>query len=79
VQDHVASRPNGNLTFGGIGNPTFHDPSDLFLALPVIAPPFADLSPPAPGTLHYRQGTDHFTMSWDRVLEFDTQNSNTFR
>lgn len=79
VWDHVWIRSNGNLTFGGIGNPTFYDPSDFFLALPMIAPLFADLNPLAAGTLHYRQAADRFTITWDKVPEFDTQNSNTFQ
>jgi len=75
--DHVWIRSNANVTFGGIGNPDFFDPGDFFLELPIIAALFADLNPAASGRVLYRQAADRFIITWDRIPEFGTNNSNT--
>jgi hypothetical protein len=77
--DHVFVRSNANVTFGGIGNPDFYDPNDFLLELPMIAALFADLNPAAGGRVLYRQAADRFLVTWDRLPEFDTNNSNTLQ
>ncbi|MGH7491927.1 MAG: FlgD immunoglobulin-like domain containing protein [bacterium] len=75
--DHVWVRSNANVTFGSTGNPDFYDPNDFFLELPMIAALFADLNPAQSGRVLYRQAADRFVVTWDRLPEFDTSNSNT--
>ncbi len=75
--NNVWIRSNANVTFGGIGNADFYDSNDFFLALPMIAPLFADLNPLAGGRIHYRQAADRFVITWENLPEFNNNNSNT--
>ena len=72
-------RSNGDVTFGGIGNPDFFDPDDIFLELPMIAAFFADLNPAASGSVFFRQEADRFVVTWDGITEFGANNSNTIQ
>jgi hypothetical protein len=75
--DHVWIRSNANVTFGNTGNLEYYDPNDFLLELPMIAALFADLNPSQSGDVLYRQDADRFVITWDRLPEFDTSNSNT--
>lgn len=77
--DHTYIRSNGNITFGGIGNPDFYDPADFNLELPIIAAFFVDLNPQAGGGVYYQHAADRFVITWDRIPEFGAQNSNTIQ
>ncbi|MGH7493571.1 MAG: hypothetical protein ACREOO_14430 [bacterium] len=73
-------RSNGNVTFGGITY-EFYNPNDFLLDSPMIAAFFTDLNPDlavgGSGQLLYKQLSDRFVVTWDRITEFGISNSNT--
>jgi len=72
-------RSNGNVTFGGIGNPDFFDPSDFDLELPMIAAFFTDLDPSVTGGVFVKFSTTKFVVTWNKITEFEQTNSNTIQ
>ncbi|MCH7886693.1 MAG: T9SS type A sorting domain-containing protein [Candidatus Marinimicrobia bacterium] len=72
-------RSNGNVTFGDIGNPSFFDPNDFGLELPMIAAFFGDLDPSVGGSVHAKEELTKFTVTWNAIPEFGVSNSNTLQ
>ncbi|MCH8289165.1 MAG: hypothetical protein IID12_08685, partial [Candidatus Marinimicrobia bacterium] len=77
TRTNIWVRSNGNVTFGAVGNPSFFDPADFGLELPMIAAFFGDLDPSAGGGVFAKEEVTKFTVTWNAVPEFGVSNTNT--
>lgn len=69
---------NGRLTFN-FGDRTYTESFDEFTNQPQIALFFDDLDPARGGDVFYKQLSDRFVVTWDRVAHFSFGGSNTMQ
>ena len=78
AQSSVFVNANGNLTFGA-ANTSARESLAAFLSRVQISPFWDDLDPSAGAGVFVRQAADRLVVTWNRIPEFGSLNSNTFQ
>jgi hypothetical protein len=78
AQSSVFVNANGNLTFDG-ANTLPAETLAVFLGRVQISPFWDDLDPSAGAGVFVRQAADRLVVTWNRIPEFGSLNSNTFQ